>query len=188
MTPDVTYFARDGLPGEYFACERYGATLSPASCAALYRCEKKSEQGLHPKCKGCPVGMFHAGEAVVNVRKIYRSKLCPRCHCQASRLVKGVCVSCVNRQYELERGRNARGTAPLQVTPLVRAPAVLLMDGAAPMFTVTEYGAGMEEVVLRTMRSYAPAAHVPLFSRNSTSMRRVAFLRGGLFEPPSMRV
>src|SRR5690348_2187748 len=112
MDPTPIYFEMPGAPGRYFACGPYKSSMSVASCEGMYRAEKGTKNGRHPHCAGCPVGALHAGEALPSASTLYQSKICPRCTQPASRIVRGVCVSCINRQYEIERGINAKGSAP----------------------------------------------------------------------------
>lgn len=146
----VEYFAIDGAPGKYFMCAPYKASMSVSGCAQLYKAEKGVHAGRHMHCKGCPIGAHHAGEAPVS--RAYGSLICPRCHRGSTRLVRGVCMSCVNRQYELERGVNARGRPPLRPTPL--APmrmSVVLADGQA-VVVEAERCSSQAELCLRALR------------------------------------
>ncbi|KFG67127.1 hypothetical protein JH26_23815 [Microvirga sp. BSC39] len=46
-------------------------------------------------------------------------KICGRCHRSATRLIrKHLCFSCFNREREVIKGRNAKGTKPLKLTAL----------------------------------------------------------------------
>lgn len=126
-TPDVVHF-RDSLGNECFRCERLAATLSPASCARRY-----SEQAAL-SCRRCPIGARHAGEIGVVAGLARRSglpgprtlaacvaKVCVRCSLPSPRLIYfGLCVSCANRQLEVARGRNAKGSRPVRAASRLR--------------------------------------------------------------------
>lgn len=134
----IEYFEITGAPGKYFKCPRYhgGATLSVAACAAQWRRASKADDEarirLHA-CINCPTGANHAGVPDFTPQNpIKTGKICARCHRTASRIIHGrICVSCVNRQYEIQKGRNARGNKPSQCPTLHNIP-VLVCDGDKP--------------------------------------------------------
>lgn len=106
-----------------FFCERQKASLSKDGCIQMYSAAKhdvKSYFGSRIKCQGCPIGANHAGDVSLSKKTnpLYKASHCPRCHKHATRMVKGLCVSCLNRQYELEKGRNAKGHAPVKLREL----------------------------------------------------------------------
>lgn len=74
-------------------------------------------------CHSCPVGQCHArprDEAVRSNAPRTKPQICLRCSRNDLRIVqeRGICVSCANRQYEVARGRNAKGKAPTKASPL----------------------------------------------------------------------
>lgn len=109
---------------EHFYCEKQSATLSIPSCVAMYQAAKKDGKGYfgsRVKCKGCDVGACHAGDvsSAKKTNPLYKASHCPRCHNKhATRMVKGLCISCLNRQYEMEKGKNAKGAAPVKLREL----------------------------------------------------------------------
>ena len=182
MTPSaVTYFQIAGAPGEYFACTPLRATLSTRACAQMYQRESRTRSGQHPHCRGCEVGALHAGERAPT--PLYGSLICPRCARGSTRLVRGLCVSCINRQYEVVRGRNARGGAGprLQLAPL----EVVLYDGDSVVHARSGLASGRMEVVWRALRTRADARSFHLRSPRGEAL---ALLRGTLFAPPSIQV
>jgi len=148
----ITYFSIEGAPGRYFVCAPYRSTMSTASCAAMYAAEKGSHAGRHLSCNGCPIGAHHAGEKPVAAPGLFGSLICPRCHRGSNRLVRGLCVSCLNRQYEIVRGVNAKGKAPTRLAPLAPMSIAAMEDGG-PVVVDTELSANRLEVILRALRS-----------------------------------
>ena len=104
----MDYFALDGVPGRYFVCTVFHTTLGVTSCAGRW---KEAQNGRRfDTCKGCVLGAEHAGHAqAVHAPESY----CCRCgEAVLRKMVKGVCVSCKNREYEVVKGRNGKG-API---------------------------------------------------------------------------
>lgn len=182
MTPsDVTYFQIAGAPGEYFRCDPLRATLSTRACAQMYQREKRTRSGQHPHCRGCEVGALHAGERAPT--PLFGALVCPRCARGAMRLVRGLCVSCVNRQYEVTRGRNARGGAGprLQLAPL----EVVLYEDDGLMQARCGLAAGLLEVIWRALRTRANARSFHVRSPHGATFD---MLRGAIFTPPAVQV
>lgn len=160
-----TYFEMPGAPGAYFHCQPYKSRMSVASCAGMYSAEKGRQNGRHPHCNGCPVGALHAGEQVVRASALLGAKLCPRCTQPAARIVRGVCVSCINREYEIVRGVNAKGSAPSRLKPLHAVAVAYAVDGEVRITSIPR-ATGRLEAMLRVLRtqngevefSWAPSA------------------------------
>ncbi|WP_431860191.1 hypothetical protein [Azospirillum sp.] len=90
------------------------------------------------------------------------SCICPRCTREASRLIKGrLCVSCYNREREVERGRNAKGTTPRLGARLHRE-VLAVNDGTAVRVEVFEHVTSRVEALI-TVAKRATGAVV--FSR-----------------------
>lgn len=149
---EPTYFSLPGVSGNYFRCSPYQSTLSVTSCAGMYRAEKGRQNGRHPHCNGCSVGALHAGEAAPVESDYLGSKICPRCRGDAPRIVKGVCVSCINRQYEVERGCNAKGSAPVRLKPLFPMSVSYVSQGQEQTTSFPRV-ADRVEAVLRVLRT-----------------------------------
>ena len=122
--PGVQYFAYPGAPGDFFRCDRLSASMSTASCARRWE-EANDRRRKHDpcdplhRCKGCSLGSAHAGKVAAPVSPYYGARICARCHRPSSRLInKRLCPSCINRQYELLKGRNAKGKPPVNARPL----------------------------------------------------------------------
>ena len=116
----VEYFAIEAAPGRlFFRCERQRATLMRESCAGMWREANHLGHDNRATCKRCPIGAEHAGEAMASMSALKGTLTCARCHRPALRLIHGhVCVSCKNREYELLKGCNAKGTAPVKLRAL----------------------------------------------------------------------
>ena len=91
---------------------------------------------LGTACHSCPVGQGHAqlqsGSGCTSERRD-KPRICLRCGRDDLRIVqeRGICVSCANRQYEVLRGRNAKGTTPAKARALdAFAVATEAPDGA----------------------------------------------------------
>lgn len=116
----VDYFSMEHVPGKvFFKCERQRAKLSTDSCASMWRKADELNDGTNSSCRLCPIGAVHAGEVAASMSPLKGALICARCHRNAMRLIgKMLCVSCQNRQYEAEKGRNAKGTAPVKLGTL----------------------------------------------------------------------
>jgi hypothetical protein len=112
----VAYTSIDGAPGAFFTCQPYRAKLSTTACAARWRATQRSrgeaaEQII--RCRGCSIGAQHAGERYIARSAIFGTARCPRCGSGSTRMIANrLCVSCYNREFEVRRGRNAKGTKP----------------------------------------------------------------------------
>jgi hypothetical protein len=107
----------------FFRCDRHAAKLSTESCASMYREGNHTDEGLIggrlAKCRSCPLGATHAGEELSIFSRWYGTDICPRCGKGTTRMIQDrICVSCRNREYEMIRGRNAKGTAPVNLRRL----------------------------------------------------------------------
>lgn len=117
-----------------FTCPRYtgGLRLTPAGCASMYRRGKlvTDPYDTAAQCRGCPIGAEHAGEAL-SVPILWR-RACVRCGSTGKRLVLGgtLCVSCYNRQREIETGNYRRGVPPQNVA--LRAATVVVSIDLMP--------------------------------------------------------
>lgn len=117
----VEYVVMDAMPGvQHFRCDRMLATLAVSSCATMWRKANTSE-GSCTACLRCTIGAEHAGETQASNSALHLAKVCARCHKPAARLIgKMHCVSCKNREYELDKGRNAKGTQPVKLRSLCK--------------------------------------------------------------------
>jgi hypothetical protein len=86
-------------------CTRLRAWLSPAACATNFA------RGRYHQCVGCAIGCENAGLDAA-LRESLRRKPCYRCVRTGGRLVRGLCISCYNREREVLAGVNAKGCFP----------------------------------------------------------------------------
>lgn len=149
----VEYFTMEGVPGRmFFRCERQRATLSTTSCAASWRRADEINDGTCSACRLCPVGAVHAGEVAASMSPLKGSLTCARCHRPATRLIgRMVCVSCKNREYELLRGRNAKGTAPVKTCRL-DARMIRYDAGGDLRYLRLQHSMDTDELVVATLR------------------------------------
>ena len=107
---------------ELFTCHRHVGELklTTTACAKNWQRAKNAQPWDALRlCQGCPVGAAHAGAPVPPPPVTAPNRHhCVRCNQYASRLLTdGVCVSCKNREYELNKGRDRRGK-PVQPVSL----------------------------------------------------------------------
>lgn len=147
------YFANPLTPGRvYFRCDRMRATLSTDACSSMWRKTSNDDDGAHDACRLCPLGAEHAGERFASMSPLKNTLTCARCHRTSGRLIGAmVCVSCKNREYELLRGRNAKGTAPVKLTCLSRR-RVRYMAGNEPCSLVVQHSLDTDELVVAALR------------------------------------
>ena len=116
-------------PGiELVECPPYRMHLLQSRCADQWQSvagkpRHKLERLQH--CSGCKLGAERAG---VRPEPTPLPRFCCRCLTLSPRLIgKRLCPSCYNRELEIRKGRNARGTAPTKA----QAPkaVALVVDG-----------------------------------------------------------
>lgn len=117
----VEYFSVQAMPGHaFFKCDALRASLTTNSCAKNWGQANHEGSEARMTCRRCPIGAFHAGEVDANMSPLKGTLTCGRCHRGSERLIGGhVCVSCKNREYEVLRGYNAKGSKPVNLPPLV---------------------------------------------------------------------
>lgn len=126
----VEYFRIEGFDRNMFACERIRATLSTEGCANNWQQAQKGDE-RRSACRSCPIGAKHAGFEGASCSEFKGSLLCGRCGNTSSRgwLLGGhLCVSCQNREYEWTKGKNAKGSPPSKMLPLL--PRVIMIAEA----------------------------------------------------------
>ena len=118
----VAYFRPHFAPHlELFHCAQQHMDLSREACADFHKRRKTAS------CARCPIGAHHAGRQAPPQR--LTESTCARCERVGQRIIQGrLCVSCFNRQLELERGRDRKGNVP----GLQLFTADLLIFGAPP--------------------------------------------------------
>jgi hypothetical protein len=112
----IAYQTRLDCPGLFFRCQARGATLKTTACANDWRIVRDAapdERGSRAACVDCPIGAAHAGEPIEHRSAIYRAEFCPRSRRGGERLIwNRLGVSAYNRQIEVQKGANGKGTAP----------------------------------------------------------------------------
>lgn len=141
-------------PGiELVECPPYRMQLLPSRCANQWQSVAGKPRHTLERlqhCSGCPIGAERAG---VRLEPTPLPRFCCRCLTLSPRLIgKRLCPSCYNRGLELEKGRNARGTAPVKMRPLQHV--VLTVDGQV----VEDEAAGVLELALFSLRQNVAAA------------------------------
>lgn len=161
----ITYFTMPGVGGQYFTCDKLRATINRESCSARWK--KSNHQSV---CHCCEIGAHHSGKTVIS-RNAVSELMCARCHRPASRLVRGcVCVSCWNREAEVIKGFNAKGTPPRPVelfwgrpeglkckTVLVHKVSVSVVSDVAVSVSKFDRVADTLEAVLSVLRKNGDA-------------------------------
>ena len=147
----VTYIQL--VPGkQHFRCERQRATLSTEACASNWREGNHENAESRMGCRNCPIGAVHAGEALASMSAFKGTPTCARCHRGAERLIHGMhCVSCYNRQLELMKGRNAKGTAPSRLARL-EPRRIWFMAGKEPTVLARARTVDTIELIVAALR------------------------------------
>ena len=152
----VEYFSVDGAKGEFFRCLPYRATLSTTACAQRWREAQRATGNAvarYEKCRTCPIGAAHSGEGVVYYSPLYGKPICCRCGRGSMRrmILRGtLCISCVNRQYEFVRGKNAKGNPP-RITLERRTVRYYVEGGGIETLTV-DHSVDLVELMLTVIR------------------------------------
>ncbi len=147
------YFERPELPGKkHFQCDRLLAAISVEACAGMWRQANDNNVESRQRCKRCPLGAIHANEPDASLSAIKGSLICARCRRPASRLISGEhCVSCKNREYEFVKGRNAKGSRPVKMTPLVPR-CIRYLNGREPCTLRRHLTKDTDELVITALR------------------------------------
>lgn len=141
---------------QLFDCPRHQSLkLSALLCAGMWRKAKalpiKSYETV-TKCRGCEIGACHAGQKVEASRAaVVSDHHCARCGNPRLKLIQGnICVSCYNRQLEVQRGVNRRGTKPQKAKPGHEYYAIAIADKARPVrLPLVAHGTEAELTIMR---------------------------------------
>jgi hypothetical protein len=178
MNP-VDYHTLPNVPGRYFACVPYNVTLSTTACAGMYTESKRAIEPRHPACRGCAIGAHHAGDTAPPPESLFGRLLCCRCHRKRGRLLYGaLCISCVNRQYEVIRGRNGKGNPPVKAARTFHLVCRAAPASAAQIEFGFQRSTSMVEAIYRVLRTE------PRRVRFARSRHRVPGAFFTLFNPP----
>jgi len=107
--------------GAPVACSARALTLSAAACVADWRLAqavKPAPWQSRYHCRGCTLGAVQSGQPADTAVRVAQldevRRVCVRCHQPTRKILHGrFCVPCYNRDRELARGKNGRGTAPV---------------------------------------------------------------------------
>lgn len=150
----MEYFTLPELPDKpMFRCEPRMATLQVSACAQMWReAQGRDAPERLDRCRTCVVGAKHAGEGDISRCSLRGSGICARCHRRGLRLVGGhICVSCKNREYEVLKGRNAKGTAPRKHAQLYPATLRFLAGGDVKRIRL-QHCASPDELIVAALR------------------------------------
>jgi hypothetical protein len=173
----------DALAGiELFHCQRQNARLTTAACGrqwakanGLTKDYRGRPYEVQPweslfQCRGCPIGAGRNGRSVDPMGEGRRAiaNLCPRCLRLTDRMVrvhgdpdKPLCVSCTNRQYELEKGRNAKGGKPEKLR-LRSVTLMVIEEGQSRVVTVDGVASAAEAVMRLARKATRPLQFLPV--------------------------
>lgn len=115
-------------------CARVKLRLSSRACARNWLATNPVSPPVwegRVACHGCPAGAVRAG-GTIDPAAAVRDKLasiCPRCRKTSDRIIKGrLCVSCYNRDLEVQRGYNRKGRPPIRVAARLFACQVMAIE------------------------------------------------------------
>lgn len=152
-------------------CPARMLTLTSAACVADFQrvlCKTPEPWESRWHCQHCALGAERAG---LSVLQTLPKGICVRCHREGLRIVThaGLCVSCYNRQHELEAGKNGKGMFPTVTSQRYRvhAQVISIGDDGSHMFRCgVRHTASVLEGILSTLR----VSHsVQVFGRAATS-------------------
>lgn len=171
LSASLEYFEMaDLLPGvKHFMCTKLKSTLSVESCADRYKKANADapESDRYFTCRNCPIGAGHGGHTAPNTHKFRGMTICGRCHRGSTRLIgRHLCISCYNRSRELVLGRNAKGTAPVNLASLEQR-SITYRAGDVVKTRVLDKTLDMEELVIAVFRD---EANMVTFGFKNTAM------------------
>lgn len=164
-----------------FDCQRHRARMTVAACGRMWlkanegtdrhgkKIEPKAWETLHA-CVNCPVGAGRHGKTVSTVADIVADlqTVCPRCWRRSDRLVnvhgdrsRPLCISCCNRHYEVEKGRNAKGNKPSKLK-LRTVRLQVIRDGQAKVVEMNRVASAAEVVLTLARKATGPMQFAPL--------------------------
>lgn len=150
----MEYFEIKEMPGEkFFLCEKRMATIRICVCVKMWTlASSKDADERYLSCRGCRIGAGHAGCEEATISPLFGKSVCGRCGVGTTRLVGAhLCVSCVNRQYEWIKGRNARGNKPTAHPGLWRL-SVRYQTGGRTKVRALPYALDRLELVTAVLR------------------------------------
>ncbi len=146
------------VPGQrHFNCASLHATLDTKSCADRWARAMQPDMEKFVLCRRCPIGRQHHAEHHPEqqdaVRQPERAPVCVRCGRPASRMVGNeICPSCFNRFREFLKGRNGRGSVPVNYRPPVPRRVGVLGADDVPAWALFD-GQHHQEAMARATRA-----------------------------------
>jgi hypothetical protein len=162
--PGIEYHRVAGFSADLFRCPPWRATLSVPACADRWRRGQvaKGEAAEELRlCRQCPTGAAHAGEKFIHRATAFGNNTCPRCRRGTMRRMIGnrVCINCYNRQLELFRGQNRKGTLALKAMATLALVRIgVRLDPGSPEERTVEFadiGTGPDELRYHVERTHA---------------------------------
>jgi len=150
----IDYFEIPEMPGKpMFRCEKRRASLLASSCKSMWQeGNRKVCDDRFLLCRGCQIGAIHAGVGDATLSPLYATPTCARCGTGGMRLIGGhICVSCYNRSAEYKKGRNARGSAPIN-HPILYRIAIRYMAGGQVKTKTRDDAASSLELIVGALR------------------------------------
>lgn len=141
----------------HFKCANLHALLDTGACADRWQRAMEPDSERLVLCRRCPIGRQHHAEHHPEqqdaIMQPERAPVCVRCGRPATRMVSNeICPSCANRFYEFLKGRNGRGSAPVNYKPPVPRRVGIAGDDGAPAWRLFD-GQHIAESMARATRA-----------------------------------
>ena len=173
----IEYFEIPEMPGQkFFRCERRKATIRIGACSGMWTSsQSKDAHERYLSCRGCAIGAKHAGAEEATLSPLFAAPVCGRCGLGSTRLIHGhLCPSCINRQYEWIKGRNARGNKP-STLPALWKLSIRYRTGGKVKIRELQHALDTLELVTATLRDE------PKQATFAAHIRRPALVQAELF-------
>ena len=152
----ANYFTPEwGVPGTlYMRCDRMSATLAVPACATNWLMAQdggNASDRILASCRSCMIGASHAGRPSASQSPLHGASICARCFTGCTRMVRGYCISCYNREGELRRGFNRRGKPPTKLAAM-HARALRVIEAGAARVMRRDMTADLSELMVIALR------------------------------------
>ena len=149
-----------------FTCSKVKLRLTEAGCARMFRSAAEHRPEVYEgrrHCVACPIGAANAGVDLSSVAPLVERlrQICPRCARPSTRLINGErCVSCYNRQREVQVGADGKGNRP-GLTDRLQVESVVIAEGGVTR-TIDVVALSLTEVLIaQARRAKSPMAFGP---------------------------